>query len=142
MSYFLGTLFIGVLFATIPSIVLAQCTDVQCTEGFCPLACVQGSKLAVLYENDDSLANFFSNVFRLALTVGGVLAVFRIAWAGYLYMITDLWSSKERARETLRETVLGLLLLIAVYVILNQINPDILRLDILDAFKEYPVQAE
>jgi len=50
-------------------------------------------------------------------------------------MTTDLWSSKEHAREVIRETVLGLLLLLAVWVILSQINPDILRLNVLETLK-------
>ena len=45
-------------------------------------------------------------------------------------MTTDLWSSKERAREVLRETILGLLLLLAVYIILRQINPEILNVNL------------
>ena len=122
----------------IPDASFAQCAD-TCTEGFCPLACVEGSRLEGVYSNTDGdLTQFITRIFSLALTLGGILAIFRIAWAGYLYMTTDLWSSKERAKETLRETVLGLLLLIAVWVILHQINPDILKLNILDTLKENP----
>jgi len=109
-----------------PDIVLAQCTD-----GFCPLADVKGTKLATLYsDTGGSLSIFIGRLFGFALSIGAILAILRIAWGGYLYMTTDLWSSKERAREVLRETILGLLLLLAVYIILYQINPAILNLDL------------
>lgn len=108
------------------------------SSGFVPLAPSSDSKLETLYSSEGTLAQFFNRIFTLALTIGGILAVFRIAWAGYLYMTTDLWSSKERAKETLRETVLGLLLLIAVYVILKQINPNILNLDVLQKIEDNP----
>ena len=47
------------------------------------------------------------------------------------YMMTDLISSKQNARQMISEVVLGLLLLLAVWIILNQINPDLLNLNIL-----------
>ena len=109
-----------------PDIVLAQCTD-----GFCPLAEVKGTKLATLYsDTGGDLSIFIGRLFGFALSIGAILAILRIAWGGYLYMTTDLWSTKERAREVLRETVLGLLLLLAVYIILHQINPAILDLNL------------
>src|SRR3989344_153534 len=109
-----------------PDIVLAQCTD-----GFCPLADVKGTKLATLYsDTGGDLSIFIGRLFGFALSIGAILAILRIAWGGYLYMTTDLWSTKERAREVLRETVLGLLLLLAVWVILRQINPAILDLNL------------
>src|SRR3990167_2363699 len=109
-----------------PDIVLAQCTD-----GFCPLAEVKGTKLATLYsDTGGDLSIFIGRLFGFALSIGAILAVLRIAWGGYLYMTTDLWSSKERAKEVLRETTLGLFLLLAVWLILHQINPKILELNI------------
>lgn len=130
------------IFLWIPNMMFAQCTE-ECVGDFCPLACVEGSKLETLYGSggEGDLVQFFNRVFSLALTAGGILAVFRLAWAGYLYMTTDLWSSKERAKETLRETVLGLLLLIAVWVILNQINPDILKINVLETLKANRVRS-
>ena len=115
----------------------------QCTDGFCPLADVQGSKLAGLYsDTGGNLAEFINKIFTFALSIGAMLAILRIALGGYLYMTTDLWSTKERAREVLRETILGLLLLLAVWLILHQINPDILKLDILKSLRENRVSQQ
>jgi len=107
-----------------------------------PLANVTGSKLGNLYGGaSGDLATFIERLFGFALSLGAILAILRIAWGGYLYMTTDLWSSKEHAREVIRETVLGLLLLLAVWVILSQINPDILRLNVLETLKANPIPA-
>ena len=82
----------------------------------------------VLNPNQD-LGTFLNNAFKIAISAGAILAVLRIGWAGYLYIASDLWTSKARGREILQDVALGLLLLIAVYIILYQINPDILNLD-------------
>lgn len=109
----------------------------ECTAGFCPLADVSGSKLAELYsDSSGDLGKFINSLFTFALSIGAILAVLRIAWGGYLYMVTDMWSTKDHAKEILSETILGLFLLIAVYLILHQINPNILKLDILKTLRE------
>ncbi len=58
-------------------------------------------------------------------------AVLRLVYAGYMYMGSDMWSSKGKAREIIRDTTLGILLLLAIWLILFQINPNILNLNIL-----------
>lgn len=77
------------------------------------------------------IATFINGAFKAALSIGAILAVLRIAYAGYLYMGTDMWHTKSHAKEILGDVVLGLLLLLGIYLILWQINPDLLRLDIL-----------
>ena len=71
-----------------------------------------------------------NNLFVAGLAVGAMLAVLRIAYAGWLYMgSADMWSNKSEAIEVFRNAILGLLLLLGVWLILFQINPDILNLD-------------
>ncbi|OGG57949.1 hypothetical protein A2853_03425 [Candidatus Kaiserbacteria bacterium RIFCSPHIGHO2_01_FULL_55_17] len=97
--------------------------------GFVPLECFQGSaKLTGAYYTED-LAPFINKVFVGAISLGAILAVLRLAWAGFVYMGTDMWGQKEKAKEIIRDTLLGLFLLLAVYLILKQINPDILSLN-------------
>ncbi|OGG58541.1 hypothetical protein A2765_02325 [Candidatus Kaiserbacteria bacterium RIFCSPHIGHO2_01_FULL_56_24] len=91
----------------------------------------QTTYLSNLFNPDSSLASFFSTLFYAAIAVGAILAVLRLGYAGFLYMTSDVWSTKQHATGIIQETVLGLLLLLAVWLILNQINPDILNLDIL-----------
>ena len=78
-----------------------------------------------------SIAGVANAAFRAAITIGAMIAVLRIAYAGFIYMTSDIWSSKSSAKEILQNSLLGLLLLLAIYLILEQINPNILNLNLL-----------
>lgn len=80
-----------------------------------------------------NLADFFNLLFRSAIVIGAILAVLRLAYAGWMYMGSDVWSSKQRAKDAIWGVVLGLLLLLSVWLILKQINPEILNLNVLRA---------
>ncbi len=90
----------------------------------------QSPMLSNIYNSND-LAGYINALFTTALSVGAILAVLRIGYAGYLYMGTDLWSKKGEAREILGDVTLGLLLLLSIFLILKQINPQLLNLDVL-----------
>ncbi len=96
---------------------------------FVPLADVsQSQKLSNLYGSTD-FSNFINGLFKFAIAVGAIVAVLRLVYAGYLYMgQSDMWSHKGVAKGIIGEVTLGLLLLLAIYLILYQINPDILTL--------------
>lgn len=125
---------IVVVALSLPLFAMAQ--QQECTAEFCPLANVQGSKLETLYRSNGSLADFVSNIFTMAISAGAILAVIRLSWAGYLYMTTDSWGSKGHAKEVIGDVVLGLLLLLGIWLILWQINPDILKLNFLNSLKQ------
>lgn len=120
-----------VFFMALPFFVHAQTPTAE----FYPLANVEGSKLATLYASRGSLADFVSNIFTMAISAGAILAVIRLSWAGYLYMTTDSWGSKGHAKEVIGDVVLGLLLLLGIWLILWQINPDILKLRFIETLK-------
>lgn len=126
------TLFPLLVFIAIASIAITA-HGAECSAEFCPLADVEGTKLAGLYDSseDGSLATFMSRIFTFAISAGALMAVLRLTYAGYLYMVTDLWTTKGKAIEIIQTTTLGLFLLLAVYLILYQINPQILSLQIL-----------
>ena len=88
--------------------------------------------------NTTSLAQFFNTLFKAAIVIGAILAVLKLGYAGAIYMMSDLVSDKGKARGIIQNVVFGLLLLLAVWLILNQINPDILNLDILRNVKSTP----
>ena len=95
-----------------------------------PLACFDKSdKLKELY-TEGKLEVFLSKLFMGSLALGAILAVLRLSWAGFVYMSSDLWSSKGHAKEIIQDTLLGLFLLLAIWLILNLINPDLLKLKV------------
>ena len=82
--------------------------------------------------NSGSLPAYINAIFTTALSIGAILAVLRIAYAGYMYMgSADMWGNKQKAREILGDAIIGLLLLFGIYLILNQINPNLLNLNVL-----------
>ncbi len=103
---------------------------------FCPLANVEGSKLQTLFQSANGLGGLVSTIFTLSISAGAIFAVLRLSWAGYLYMTSDSWGSKGHAKEVIGDVVLGLLLLLGIWLILYQINPDILRVDFLNGLKQ------
>ena len=132
-------LIIGVftLTSVLPLLALAQCAPGA--NGFVPLTCADSSqKLAGLYASQD-LSNFVNGLFKVAIAVGAIAAVLRISYAGFLYMgQADMWSHKNDAKRILGEVTLGLLLLLSVYLILYQINPDILTLNAIKNISPVP----
>jgi hypothetical protein len=83
-----------------------------------------------------TFAGFINAAFTLALSAGAILAVLRLAYAGWLYMgAADMWGSKQKAKEVIMDAILGLLLLIAIYIILNQINPNLLNLNVFQSLQ-------
>ncbi len=74
-----------------------------------------------------SLINF---LFYVGLAVIVVLAVFGIVRGGYLYLVSaDSASNKDKAKKVIQAALGGLLLGFGSWLILNTINPDILKFD-------------
>src|SRR3989344_9042597 len=119
------------VFLMLPAVVLAavDCNANTNTTGFVPLACYKGSALDTVYTSN-SLPIFFNALFKFSLSIGAILAVVMIVWGGYLYMFKDSFAAKKNAKEKITNAVIGLLLLLGIYLILYQINPQILNLSI------------
>jgi hypothetical protein len=104
----------GVLYAAFVPLVPADYAD--------------SKKLKTLINNDLSLAQYLNTLFKVAITVGAILAVLRLLYAGYMYMASDVWTNKETAKQIFRDVFLGLFLLLSIFIILRQINPNLLNL--------------
>lgn len=105
-------------------------------QGFVPLADVPAnSKFGQLTRSRD-FSGFINGLFKFAIAIGAIAAVLRLAYAGYLYMgQSDMWSHKGEAKQIITDVTIGLLLLLGIYLILYQINPDILKLKALERIK-------
>jgi ABC-type Na+ efflux pump permease subunit len=111
------------------------------SSGFIPLACYSKSPLVQeAFNNTNGLPGYINSIFKITLSVGAIMAVLRIAYGGYLYMgSADMWGNKQQAKEAIGDAIVGLLLLFAIYLILNQINPNLLNLNVMSDIK--PVSA-
>ena len=69
------------------------------------------------------LATYLPGIFRLSIAVAGALAVIMIVVGGVQYLSTDAISGKSEGKERIQNALVGLLLAIGSFVILNTINP-------------------
>ncbi len=98
------------------------------------LAADTSTKLQYPIGNAESVSSpgeYLVNLYNVALGVAGVLAVGMIVAGGFLYMVGGVSQSQVgKARGMITGAILGLLLLIAAALILQTIDPNLLKLDI------------
>lgn len=84
-----------------------------------------------------SLPAYINSVLVLVISIAAMLAVLRIVTGGFKYMIEESISAKGEARGVIVGAVVGLILLLGSWIILNTINPAILNLESLkfDSFQ-------
>lgn len=110
-------------------------------QGFVSLSGLQGPEFAPFLTqafNSQNFPAFVNALFKGAISIGAILAVLQLARAGFLYMTSDVWGDKEKAKHIMRDAIVGLLLLMGIWLILRQINPQLLDLNILQRMKPIP----
>lgn len=75
-----------------------------------------------------SFASYVSALYSVAIVVAALLAVIRLVLAGAKYMMTDVVSGKGEAINDIKGSLLGLLIIISAFVILNTINPNLTKI--------------
>lgn len=79
-----------------------------------------------------TLGSYINSLFFLIISVAAMLAVIKVVIGGFQYMTqTSSTSATAKARETIRDAIIGLILLLSSYLILSIINPQILTLEAL-----------
>lgn len=73
------------------------------------------------------LPTFIQNVFPLLVQIIAGVAVLTIAYWGLRYMLNNVAGIKGMGREKIWNALLGLLLALAAMLILNIINPNIIK---------------
>ncbi|MFA6586129.1 MAG: pilin [Candidatus Paceibacterota bacterium] len=76
--------------------------------------------------------NYLNIIIKLILGIAAVLAMVMIVMGGIEYMTSELISGKEAGKETITHAILGLLLALSAYLILNTINPQLLKACLVD----------
>ncbi len=71
-------------------------------------------------------AGYINILIRIFIGVCAVLAMIMIVMAGVQYMTSGLSSSKQAAKQTMTSAILGLILALGAWAILNTINPNLL----------------
>jgi len=110
-------------------------------QGFVSLSGLNGQEFAPFLTaafNSQNFPTFVNALFKGAISIGAILAVLQLARAGFLYMTSDVWGDKEKAKHIMRDALVGLLLLMGIWLILRQINPQLLELNIVGRIKPLP----
>lgn len=82
---------------------------------------------AIGLDATQTIGTTFNNIYFLTIGLASLLGVLLIAWYGFQYMRSDDNVSKKGVlKDKITNVVIGLLLLVSIYVILNTINPQLL----------------
>lgn len=108
------------LFLTFSTLAFAQ------GEAYQPLTGIPG-----VDPNNLSLVSYVNALFLLSIALGAMLAVIKIVLAGFKYMFTDVVTTKSDAKSDIYGALLGLGILLATFVVLYTINPQLTSLNIL-----------
>jgi hypothetical protein len=71
---------------------------------------------------------FLNNAFAILISIGAALAVGVFVYGGLRYLTSSAGVSTENAKGKMQNAVLGLIMLLATWIIFNTINPDLLSL--------------
>jgi amino acid transporter len=89
--------------------------------------------------------DYFNRVFVFIIGIAAALAVILITIGGVRYMTSNVAGSLEDAKDQIRQAILGLVLLLLTYLLLYQINPDLLNIrlgDTLEAPTSSPSESQ
>lgn len=74
----------------------------------------------------DNIGDYFNTIFLIAIGLCGALAVIMIVIGGVQYMGDESIFGKTEAKSKIMSAILGLLIALGAYALLNTINPDLL----------------
>lgn len=95
---------------------------------FISIALAQNSTGGQIVQTVADQYNFdFGNIFGWSIALGGALALGVIIYGGLLWSTSGFLNKKEEGLEWIKAAILGLFLLIGAYMLLNTINPELLK---------------
>lgn len=83
---------------------------------------------------------FVESLFRIIIIAAALTAVVKLIIAGAKYVLSDIVTSKEEGKKDARGAIIGLLIILASVVILNEINSDLTQLPKLEGVPNIPEQ--
>ena len=131
-SIFALVLFFSFSFSV--SLVHAQCTTNadNGTTKYCLLAPIPGltSSTDGSIDVTTGFGDYVNRMVRVFIGLLGVLAVIMIVFGGIQYMLSSSGGEKNAGKERMTNAIFGLVLALSSYMILNTINPNLVKLKI------------
>jgi len=82
--------------------------------------------------SSDLLAKYIQAIYNYGLAIGGILAAIVLMAGGVLWLVSAGNDSKiTQAKELILGSIIGILILFGSWIILNTINPDLLKLKVI-----------
>lgn len=97
-----------------------------------PLPCEDGinnceKKQFSSFNPEQGLSSYINIMLRIFIGICAVLAMVMVVLGGLEYMTSELISSKESGKQKITGAILGLIIALGSYALLNTINPDLLN---------------
>ncbi len=83
-------------------------------------------------EGTQDFNGYINALYTLSISVAALIAVVKIVLAGAKYMLSGTISDKSSAKEDIRNSLIGLLIIIGAVTILSTINSDLTNFTIFD----------
>lgn len=99
---------------------------------FVPLTQLPGlTSISTLSATSMTLPGFINNLYRISIGLAAFFAIVQITWAGLIFMSSaDSISKNTKARGKIFNAVIGLVLVLAPFVVFSVINPSILNISL------------
>ncbi|OHA17151.1 MAG: hypothetical protein A3H57_03865 [Candidatus Taylorbacteria bacterium RIFCSPLOWO2_02_FULL_43_11] len=85
----------------------------------------------VVVGGNQGIGTYLNNLYKMAVAGASVLAVLMIVIGGFTYLSTDAIGNKEEGKSYIKNALGGMLLILASWIILNTINPQLVQLNII-----------
>ena len=109
---------------------ITPCGD-NCKLGYTPLEPIPGLTTDTNGKYDlttsTGFANLISAVFKILISGGALIAVLSLTIGGVQYMTANSLGNKKNGLDRAKASIYGILLIAAIYIILNTLNPNLLK---------------
>lgn len=86
----------------------------------------------------DNFNTYIKAIYELILVVAVMLAFLYLIWGGVEYI--NPLSSKDTAKQRIQNALIGLMIVLGTYFLLNLINPDIFKINLFGKASTPPTQ--
>lgn len=77
------------------------------------------------FAGNPNLGQWFESLFTLLIVIAGILALIMIVVGGITYVTSESFGGKGKGKEYIINAIIGLVLALGAWVILNTINPNL-----------------
>ncbi len=115
------------------------CTGTNCASNgnitYTPLEPIPGMTYST---SNISFSQVVGWILRALISIGGMVAVVSLVLGGVAYMVSSVGVNISKAKAQMQSAIYGLLLLIACWLILNTINPQLIKFNIMNSTTGLP----